>query len=100
MYQQSTRTARKHTLVRIVLVCVVFVSAVLVYPLATLGIALVALMRHGAYETIFAGLVLDALLAPGTGVLGDFTYTVSLLGGALGAFLVRRVVRGGRADTP
>jgi len=64
---------------RVLLVLIAFTSALLVYPWIAIPVAVVGLFRYRAHELLLTGVILDALLAPGSGFLGDYTYTATLL---------------------
>jgi hypothetical protein len=72
--------------------------ALLVYPTLTVALALVALFTYRAHEVLIAGILLDALLAPGNGMLGDYTYTALCIGGSIGIHALRYLMRGGRTS--
>ena len=75
----SLYTEYRSRLIRGVLDVLVFVSALLVYPSATIVIGALCLVLYGGYEIVVAGLLLDALIAPGPHVLGEFHYTILFL---------------------
>jgi hypothetical protein len=82
----STRTA---TAIRVVLAVLVYLSALFVYPTTCIVLGFICLVWYGGYEIIGAALILDALLAPGGGVLGDFHYTVLFLVAAAATMRIR-----------
>jgi len=82
----STRTA---IAVRVVLAVLTFASALFVYPTACIVLGFMCLVWYGGYEVIGAALILDALLAPSGGVLGDYHYTVLFLVATVAAIRVR-----------
>jgi hypothetical protein len=86
--------SRKRIAARVLLALVSLISALLVYPWIAVPVAVIGLFRYRAYELLLTGVILDALLAPGNGLLGDYTYTATLIavGGVI--HVVHRVMYG------
>lgn len=91
------RASVRDIMLRVFLSGGTFVSAFLAYPHAMLVLGTCALALSGAYEVVAAGIILDALLAPGNGMFGDYRYTVLMLFGAFGMYGIRTAIRGSRA---
>lgn len=84
-----------HLTLRIALVVAAVACALLGPWWLTLVLALVPLVWLGAYEAVFAGLVLDVLFAPGFagGVYGEYLFTGALALVAAFVFVVRLAQR-------
>lgn len=83
----STRTK---LIARILCAVCAYTVALLIYPTLFIIIGLVCLIWYGGYEVIGAALLLDALLAPGGGMLGEYHYTVLFLVAGSATAWIRR----------
>ena len=88
---------RKRLILRVLSTASTFLCALLVYPWIVVPVGALAAVLYGAYEVVLAGLVLDALLAPGAGIFGEYRFTVIMFIVVFGAYVTRMLFRGTRA---
>jgi hypothetical protein len=95
MILQTERLYTKRTRIagRVLLSTLVYASALLVYPMLATILGFVCLVWYGGYEVIGAAFILDALLAPGGGVLGEYHFTVLFLIAGAATATLRRTLR-------
>jgi hypothetical protein len=90
LHTQRLYSARTGIVARMVCVTFTYTMALLVHPTVCIVLGLVCLVWYGGYEVIGAALLLDALLAPGGGMFGEYHYTVFfLIAGALATWARR-----------
>ena len=97
-YTPDIWTLRTRMLARDSISAVVFICALLTYPLPTIVLSLVALGMFRAYEVLLAGILLDALLVPTGGIGGAYTYTALFITAGLCVHVVTRMLRGPTHD--
>lgn len=97
-YSRDIWTVRKRMLARGILSGVVFICALLAYPVPTIVLSVIALGVFRAYEVLLAGVILDALLTPSGGIAGAYTYTALCIIAGLCVHVITRVFRGPTHD--
>ena len=97
-YTRDIWTVRSHMIGRGAISAIVFMCALLAYPIPTVLISLVALSVFRAYEVVLAGVILDALLTPSGGIAGAYTYTALFITAGLCVHVITRVLRGPTHD--
>jgi len=84
LYSTRTRIA-----VRIALAVTAYLLALFLYPTAFMVVGFIGLIWYGSYEMVGAAFLLDALLAPGGSMLGDYHYTALFLVASAATLWVR-----------
>jgi hypothetical protein len=93
LHTERLYTSRTRIAGRVLLTILIYASALLVYPMLTTLLGLVCLIWYGGYEVMGAALILDALLAQGGGVIGEYHFTVLFLIAGAATSTLRRALR-------